>query len=375
MARQGAEFYLMIGLIMPHALETPWLPLVRDFRELETRGLPCVLATIVSTEGSTYRKAGTPLLITAEGESRGLLSGGCLEIDLVEHARAVLATGAARVVSYDMRVEDDRLFGIGSGCEGAMRVLMQRVGPTEQWQPLAAIAGLVEARAGGAIALIADGPAAGRGWWPGGGNAPWPEPTACAAARRDAGSACVADCRAKGEEFTVLVLPVAAPPLLVLCGAGDDARPLAQQAVALGFDVAVCDHRPALLTPARFPRCRLFGQPAAGFARLPLLASCDAAIVMSHHLEADAAYLGALADAPQVGYVGLLGPAPRRDRLVAALGQAAARLERRLRAPVGLDIGARTPEAIALAAAAELHAWFAGREGGAWSHRLPAAPA
>ncbi len=90
---------------------------------------------------------------------------------------------------------------------------------------------------------------------------------------------------------------------------------------------------------------------------------------MSHHLDADLAYLEALADCGTIGYVGLLGPAPRRDRLLAALGARAARLEGRLRAPIGLDIGARTPEAIALAAAGELHAWFAGRGGGPFHAR------
>src|SRR5262245_9478720 len=103
----------MIGLVMVHALETALLPLVRDFRELQALGRPLVLATVIATEGSTYRKAGTPMLITGAGEARGLLSGGCLEVDLVEHARGVLESGVARLASYDMRGEDDRLFGIG----------------------------------------------------------------------------------------------------------------------------------------------------------------------------------------------------------------------------------------------------------------------
>ena len=111
------------------------------------------------------------------------------------------------------------------------------------------------------------------------------------------------------------------------------------------------------------------------FRELAELADCDAAVVMSHHLAADAAYLDALADVAQVGFVGLLGPAPRRDRLLQMLGPKADRLRGRLRAPIGLDIGARTPEAIALAAAAELHAWIAGRGGGAWHAGLrPKAP-
>ena len=360
---------------MAHALETPLAPLVRDFLELKSQGAAFVLATIVATEGSTYRKAGTQMLITSASQLRGLLSGGCLEVDLVEHARDVLASGVPRLASYDMRGEDDRLFGIGSGCEGAMRVLLQRIGPAENWQPLTELAARMAERSPASIALIAGGTAAGRGWWKHGGNAPWPEPAEVQDARRmAAGDAAphLLDCRLDGQSTDVLVLPVRPPPLLLLCGAGVDAVPLARQAIALGFAVTVCDHRPALTVPARFPHCELRCQPAGEFGRVPELALCDAAIVMSHHLSADLAYLSAIADQPGIGYVGLLGPAPRRDRLLRELGAHAPALGGRLRAPVGLDLGARTPEAIALAVAAELHAWIAGRGGGPWHEKFPA---
>jgi len=361
---------------MAHTLETPLAPLVRDFRTLAARGEAFALVTVVETEGSTYRKAGAQMLIAAGGEPFGLLSGGCLEADLALHARAVVNTGSARRMKYDMRGEDDRLFGIGSACEGAISVLLQRVGPVEDWQPLAAMAACVESRKGGALALVVEGIAAGRAWWPGGGDAPWPEPDAVRAAREAAGAVprqlAFASCPGQAA---VLVIPLSPPPLLLLCGAGPDVRPLAQQAVALGFAVTVCDHRPALLDPARFPHCRLSCQPPQEFRDLPEVADCDAAVVISHHFDADLAYLEALADRATIGYVGLLGPAPRRDRLLAALGGRGARLEGRLHAPIGLDIGARTPEAIALAVAAELHAWFAGRGGGPFHAHIGTTPA
>jgi xanthine/CO dehydrogenase XdhC/CoxF family maturation factor len=363
---------------MSHRLESPLAPLVRDFRALAALGDPFVLATVVATEGSTYRKAGAQMLIAAGREPLGLLSGGCLEADLVEHARAVVQSGRAHHAAYDMRGEDDRLFGIGSGCEGAMRVLLQRVGPGEAWQPLATMADRVESRAGGALALVVDGDCAGRAWWPGGGDAPSPEPESVRSARESAahgGAAQRVEFTARGERSTALIIPLPPPPLLLLCGAGPDARPLAAHAVALGFSVTVCDHRPALLQPARFPHCLLRCQPHAGFAGLAEVANCDAAIVMSHHLDADLAWLAALADHGNAGYVGLLGPAPRRDRLIGSLGPRAARLAGRLRAPIGLDIGARTPEAIALAVASELHAWVAGRGGGPWHAHIASDPA
>jgi xanthine/CO dehydrogenase XdhC/CoxF family maturation factor len=319
-----------------------------------------VLATVVATAGSTYRKRGAQMLITARAELRGLLSGGCLEVDLVERARRVLDTGRPELASYDMRGEDDLLFGIGSGCEGAMEVLLQRVGPAEAWQPLAQVADCVRAGRAQLLALIADGPAAGRAWWSDGGDAPWPEPPECARARQDPGAtARVMQCHAGGEALRVLVLPVRLPPGLLICGAGADAVPLARLAVTLGFAVTVCDHRPALAAAGRFPDCEVVCLPAPELAsRLPV-DRFRAAVVMSHHLASDEAWLRALAASPAVGYVGLLGPAARRARLLGALGPGAAALQPRLHAPVGLDIGARTPEAIALAIAAELHAWIA----------------
>lgn len=362
---------------MSHALDAPLAPLARDFRELRSQGEAFVLATVVATDGSTYRKSGAQMLIAAGGRLHGLLSGGCLEVDLVLHAEEVLATGNARLASYDMRGDEDRLFGIGSGCEGAMRVLLQRVGPTEHWQPLEAIAAGAEAGRSGSLALIVGEAAAGLGWWDGGASAPWPEPGAVRAARRalavDADPAIV-DCEAGGRMLRVLVLALRAPPALLVCGAGADAVPLARHAVALGFAVTVADHRPALATAARFPHCEVATRPPAEFRDLPALERADAAIVMSHHLAADLAWLSAIAARDRIAYVGLLGPPARRERLLGELGAEGARLDGRLRAPLGLDIGARTPEAIALAAIAELHAWIAGRSGGPWLGALPAAP-
>lgn len=355
---------------MAHPLEAPVAPLLRSFDELRTQGDACVLATVVQTEGSTYSKVGSQMLITGAMQLRGLLSGGCLEVDLQERARQVLATGAPYLASYDMRGDDDLLFGIGSGCEGAMQVLLQRVGPLENWQPLEHVAHCVRERRVEAIALVVDGAAAGRGWWSGGGNAPWPEPEGIRDARAAPSGRRVLHCPLGSETLRVLILPLVLPPVLLLCGAGVDAVPLAAHAVALGFEVIVCDHRPALAVASRFPHCAVRRCVPGELATTVDLLQVDAAVVMSHHLPADLDYLRLLADYQSIGYVGLLGPAARRERLLADLGMQAATLRPRLRAPIGLDIGARTPEAIALAAAGELHAWLAGRGGGPWHEAL-----
>ena len=105
------------------------LPLFERARALDQ---PLVLATVIRTGGSTYAKPGAQMLIAADGEYAGLLSGGCLEGDLREHARAVAASGSGRIVSYDLRSTTDQLFGLGAGCEGAMDVLLTRVSAHEQ---------------------------------------------------------------------------------------------------------------------------------------------------------------------------------------------------------------------------------------------------
>src|ERR1044072_8464573 len=107
------------------------------FRTYASRGEPLVLATVIQTLGSTYRKAGAQMLIAADGRVAGLLSGGCLEADLMERARGVLDSGETATVHYDTRSSDDVIWGIGLGCEGAMTILLSRLDRSNDYQPFA----------------------------------------------------------------------------------------------------------------------------------------------------------------------------------------------------------------------------------------------
>jgi xanthine/CO dehydrogenase XdhC/CoxF family maturation factor len=169
------------------------------------------------------------------------------------------------------------------------------------------------------------------------------------------------------EDATFLVVPIELPPRLLLLGAGPDAMPLVEFAGLMNWQVTVLDHRPAYAVPERFPRARRVSLRLSADLPQELQAQpYDAAVVMSHHLISDQAYLAALADS-SVPYIGLLGPAPRRIRLLSEIGDKAAALSGRLYGPIGLDIGARSPEAIALAIVAEIQAVMAGRGGGSFS--------
>jgi xanthine/CO dehydrogenase XdhC/CoxF family maturation factor len=355
--------------------------LLAYFEAHRARAAPLVLATVVSTDGSTYRKPGARMLIDAEGGSCGLLSGGCLEGDLAEHARAVLESGTVRLVEYDLRSSDDLIWGLGLGCEGAMRILLQRVAAADGYLPLDQIARAQSARRALAFATVIRSDAAS---WPPGrvvfadGDSRDSISGPFEPGIRDVLQGTLAPglvhTRIDGASVTAFVDVIPLPPRILILGAGPDAAPVVDASHALGWSITLFDHRPAYAEAAHFPQAErvLLGAADELASRLELR-QFDAAVVMSHHLVADLAYLRQLAATP-LRYVGLLGPAPRRHRLLAELGRSAQALEGRLYGPVGLDIGARTPEAIAVAIVAEIHAVLSGRHGESYS-RLASTPA
>ncbi|HTY50950.1 MAG TPA: XdhC family protein [Steroidobacteraceae bacterium] len=356
-------------------MEAQISPLLPLFAEHRAAGRPLALAVVARTTGSTYRKPGALMAIAADGRYAGLLSGGCLENDLREHAREVIETGRARLLAYDTGGTDDLLWGLGLGCEGAMQVLLLRVGAPD-WQPLAHLRQALAARRRTAVGLalesqLADFPA-GSVVLPEGSDPPSSDPPMKAPFElQDAVQALMERARDGGRALElsgtapvkVLAVPLALPPRLLLLGGGPDARPVVDIAARLGFEVSVYDHRPAYAQVAQFQGAReVVNARPDELARHLDLASFDAAVVMSHHLPSDLGYLRALAHSA-VGYVGLLGPPNRREKLLGDLGADAPRLVGRLRSPVGLDLGGRTPEAIALSIVAEVHAVVHGATG------------
>lgn len=315
---------------------------------------PLALATVIRTGGSTYAKPGAQMLIARNGEYAGLLSGGCLEGDLREHAQTVIESGEARIVSYDMRSQDDHLFGLGAGCEGAMDILLTRCGPADgDWQPLADMAAAFSAARAHRVGFVT--------------ATRTPELVLGQLVGAEDGIASYVQGPVNRVlefgKFDLFVLEVPPPLRLLLLGGGPDACPVAKLAEFLGWRVTVADHRPAYLEPGRFPAdTRLVESAAAQIADALSLDEYFAAIVMSHHLDSDLHYLRALSGS-SVPYVGLLGPAARREKLLGDLGASSSTLRGRLRAPVGLDIGGRTPEAIALSIVGEVQAALSGRGG------------
>jgi xanthine dehydrogenase accessory factor len=343
-------------------------PLLPLFGRERAAGRALALGVLVDTTGSTYRKPGALMLIAANGDYAGLISGGCLEGDLREYARAVIETGAARLLRYDLRASDDLLWGLGLGCEGAMQILLLRTAPANGWQPLGHLAEALAAHRPTAVAVVVESfdpdLPAGSVALPGAAPAaPAGAPLRAMPAVEAALAAATADRQVRWlDEPTgrLFVVPLSLPPRILLLGAGPDALPVVEFAVRLDWKVTLVDHRPAYAVAAHFPAAErvILARPEELSAALAL-ERFEAAVVMSHHLPSDLAYLRALA-ASAVPYVGLLGPPARRERLIAELGPDGQALRTRLHAPVGLPLGGRTPESIALAIVAQLHSFVHG---------------
>lgn len=301
---------------------------------------PAALATLVAVNGSSYRRPGARLLLLPDGRSIGSISGGCLEEDLRERARAVLAGGAPELVTYDTSDENDLVWGTGLGCRGEVRVFIERLpDPLPAW--IAALRQGFSERRETALA-VAFGVSQG--------------------ARRGTRLA------AAGEETDAhaFIERVPPPPSLVLFGAGDDAQPLVALAGQLAWEVTVFDTRSAYATAARFPAaCRVVAGPADAAARHPAVVPDSQAIVMSHRYRDDLAVLRALIAKPPA-YLGVLGPRHRTERLLRELAEEGiepqADVRERLFAPVGLDLGGASPETVALSIVAELQAVRSKRE-------------
>ncbi|GAA5534915.1 putative xanthine dehydrogenase subunit A [Deinococcus aluminii] len=331
------------------------------------RGQRAALASVVGVRGSAYRREGTRMLVLDDGAQVCMLSGGCLEAEVVEVALEVIRSGVPTLTHYDL--SEDATWGLGIGCGGSVDVRVERVDPED---PVTAgwLAALGEGRAAAlAVPLHGEGRVL---VTPGGevtGGLPDGELHAFAvdAARerlklREPRAVTLA-----APDGTPVFIDVnVPPPQLVLYGAGHDARPLAAQAHALGYDVHVIDPRPAYLTPARFPGATLHDLAPGDLHRFTPGERAHL-LVMNHHLDRDRVCLAHALNSG-AAYVGVLGPRSRAEDLLRDLaaegvtftpGQLA-----RLRSPVGLRVGAEAPEEVALSILAELMAWRRGYDGG-----------
>lgn len=343
-------------------------PLLPLFDRERTAGNALAVGILVHTSGSTYRKPGALMLIAKNGDYSGLLSGGCLEGDLRQHAHSVIETGEPRIVSYDLFGPDDLLWGLGLGCEGAMRILLLRAGPDRDWQPLTHLARNLASRTPTAVGIVVESTSPempiGAIVLPNSAVRPTSAGPAVQAALKESaqtGRVGWVEANPLSPSWKLFALPLTLPPKLLILGAGPDAAPIVDFAARVNFKVTVVDHRPAYADASHFPSAEsvVLARPEE-LASAVELSQFSAVVVMSHHLPSDLSYLRVLSESP-IPYIGLLGPAARREKLLGDLGDGPRQqLRARMHAPVGLALGGRSPESIALSIVAEIHAFVHG---------------
>jgi xanthine dehydrogenase accessory factor len=344
---------------------------VRRFRAEQIRYL---VATVVEVTGSSYRRPGARMIIGEDGSVAGGISAGCLESALVRTAWWRMRNQDAVLVTYDSTSDDDELgWGSAFGCNGIVEVLLEREHPAGN-AALDFIMGTVDDEQRGCLinvfrstvptvpigshaSMTADGAIAFLG------DADWgllfgPEELALARHVLRTGSAQILVIKAAEGVMHVLLEPVTPPPRLFICGEGPDAVPLARFARDLGWNVVIWASEPRWLSRERFHGLGELSTGTVEQLRAAVDASArPAAVVLSHQYERDRDLLGGLLRS-KAPYIGVLGPRARTMRILTDLNKSISSLDLfgRVRAPVGLDIGAENPREIALSVLAEIQA-------------------
>jgi len=316
----------------------------RKIVELWKRGDAAVLVTLVRVEGSSYRRVGARVLIAANGDSAGTISGGCLEAEVVRKAQWMVRAGAV-LERYSTLFDDTAEIPYGLGCGGTVDLLLE---PASTAEFDAVMHAMHDSLAGKRHEIVTRLPENGV--------------ALAREVRNESGEVLFAsDAAIEGEVFDEWLDP---PHRLIVLGAGDDAQPMVQMAALLGWSVLVADGRAQMARAERFPEAEhvACADSIAGFA----IGELDAVVIMSHSYEQDRAWLTeVLPTRPR--YLGLLGARHRSALLVSEaasrLGWSVERVCEGLFAPVGMDLGGDGAEAIALATIAEIQACCEGKVG------------
>lgn len=358
--------------------------IIAAYQQAAKQNLRGVLATVVRVEGSAYRRPGARMFVSETKQRTGVLSGGCLEGDVVERALKVIATGEPILVTYDTRSDSDIVWGLGIGCRGVVQILiepasdfrcaglMQLLADCEQNAERGAVATVIRCEGSpqveiGARALLhTDGTSHSEaGFY-----------------RTFCGPEIVSDLRAavrtgvsgvnryeSERGFVDAFIDVIEPQFpLVILGAGDDALPLVALAKSLGWHTTVVDTRLRPASVERFAEADEVVLCGAEDVRDRVrLNERTAVVLMTHNYLQDVELLKMLLNVP-LRYLGCLGPRQRTEQMLLEITGEMPFLKQ-LYAPAGLDIGADTPLEVAFSIVSEIKAVVAGREGGLLRNR------
>jgi len=305
-----------------------------------------VLAVITKIQGSSYRKTGAMMLFHSLGKSIGLVSGGCLEGDLLRHAQRAIQQDQAINITYDASDESDASYQLG--CGGIVDLLLIPVTADNNYLHLQTLMEQLKST-----------------------NCEYHLPLVKSGTKAASISASVVPILNKTDydfskstynkpnesyEITILQIPCRTRFHLAIFGGGLDAQPLAMMAIQLGWKVTVFDERSSYAHQHHFPNANIIKQPLSQLEN-DILLNIDGVVVMQHNLTLDALALKLISQSNQA-YIALLGPRHRRDQVFSKANINLDDFKGFFSAPAGFDIGGELPESIALSILAECHAAF-----------------
>lgn len=338
-----------------------------EVRQWYENGTPVGLATVIDTRHSAPRGPGAAMAVVEEGQVAGSVSGGCVEGAVFEEAQGVLTSGEPKKLSYG--ISDDEAFSVGLTCGGEIDLFVERLDP-ERAPFFPEVARSITEQQPVAVATVVEGPDDHLGAK----LAVWPDRTAGSLGSPDLDEAVGEDAEGmlaqgatgvrhyglggqrRGQELAVFVSAFAPPPRMVVFGAIDFAKAVARIGKFLGYHVTVCDARSVFATRKRFPEPDevVVDWPHRYLEGIETDAR-TVICVLTHDPKFDVPVLQ-VALRGEAGFIGAMGSRRTHEDRLRRLREAGVTDEElaRLRSPIGLDIGARTPEEVAVAVAAEI---------------------
>lgn len=356
--------------------------IVKAYDAAVQQGKKTALAAVVHLDGSSYRRPGARMLVNDEGELTGAISGGCLEGDALRKAMFALSQQQSKLVTYDTSDEDDMTIGIQLGCAGVIQVLFEPINPNQTANPIQLLRKALAIRQHAVLVTLFD-LSDKKNFQPGtcmllesdghlSGSQPFPALQEELVQEMNlvlqSGKSVFRQFTGEGWSITAFIEYLQPPVSLVVVGAGNDAIPMMQFADTLGWDVRVVDGRNTHARPERFASaCQvLVSKPEQVLEQLPM-DERTVFVMMTHNYNYDLAMLRALLPT-RTPYIGMLGPRKKLERMLDELRsggmEVAESMLEKVYGPAGLEIGAETPEEIALSIIAEIQGVLTGTSGG-----------
>ncbi|MGN6247446.1 MAG: XdhC family protein [Ginsengibacter sp.] len=356
--------------------------IINAFEEANQNGLRTALATVVHVDGSAYRRPGARMLVREDGLLTGAISGGCLEGDALRKALLAINQQQNKLVIYDTSDVDSAEIGYQLGCEGIISVLFEPVNTKNPQNPLALLK-MANSKRQEAVLVTLFSTEDKRGEQPG-------TSLLFAEDEKFKGKTLIPELKEQlhkdaqkvfaekkssfkkfitnKSSFTAFFQFLKPEISLVIVGAGNDAIPVVQIANSLGWEVSVIDGRKTHAKQERFESaCQVLVLKPEKILEEIIVDNYTAFVLMTHNYNYDLGILKALVER-NIPYIGVLGPKLKLEKMLNQIADEGTKIPeetlKRIFGPAGLEIGAETPEEIALSIIAEIKAVFASKAAG-----------